>query len=231
MANGSDGQTLLFWSGQMLEASSLLGQALRIAQRLGIHRDGSIFNLPPWQVELRRRLWYHILLLDLWCSENCGVESMISLGYQDDVPPPQNSDDASWDTSEFSMVRPEADTGFTDMSTALVQYEIAATAKAILNHIPMTDATTDINRYLSFHSQLLENARKKINTQYLTHLDLNEPRQRLISDLVTLALDRLRLAQLQSAMSLPNMLPDMNAMTHFESEYVSQPSSQPPVFS
>ncbi|KAJ5605399.1 hypothetical protein N7510_008180 [Penicillium lagena] len=80
--------TLLFWSGEMLEASSMLATAARMAQRIGVHRDGELFGLSPWKIESRRRMWYHILLLDTWVSDNCGLDSLVSPWRVDDIPPP-----------------------------------------------------------------------------------------------------------------------------------------------
>jgi hypothetical protein len=37
---------------------SLTGLALRIAQSLGLHRDGTKFGLSPFDTEMRRRLWW-----------------------------------------------------------------------------------------------------------------------------------------------------------------------------
>lgn len=49
---------------------SLTGLALRIAQSLGLHRDGSKFGLSPFDTEMRRRLWWvsKLNLISLSCS-------------------------------------------------------------------------------------------------------------------------------------------------------------------
>lgn len=36
----------------------------RIGQRIGIHRDGSTLGLPPFEIEMRRRLWWQILMME-----------------------------------------------------------------------------------------------------------------------------------------------------------------------
>jgi Fungal specific transcription factor domain len=66
--------TLLFESGSPLQASALTGLGLRLAMRLGLHRDGSNFNLSPWRIESRRRLWHYLCLLDVRGLENHGAE-------------------------------------------------------------------------------------------------------------------------------------------------------------
>jgi hypothetical protein len=48
---------------------TLTGLAIRLAQSLGLHRDGEVFNLPPFNVEMRRRLWWQVVTLDVRSSE------------------------------------------------------------------------------------------------------------------------------------------------------------------
>jgi hypothetical protein len=56
---------------------TLTGLAVRIAQTLGIHRDGSHFNLKPFEVEMRRRLWWQVCILDARASEDHGCDPTI----------------------------------------------------------------------------------------------------------------------------------------------------------
>jgi hypothetical protein len=56
---------------------TLTGLVVRIAQTLGIHRDGSHFNLPPFEIEMRRRLWWQVCILDQRASEDHGCDPTI----------------------------------------------------------------------------------------------------------------------------------------------------------
>lgn len=56
---------------------TLTGLVVRIAQTLGIHRDGSHFNLPPFEIEMRRRLWWQVCILDARASEDHGCDPTI----------------------------------------------------------------------------------------------------------------------------------------------------------
>lgn len=51
----------------------LTGAAIRIAQQIGLHRDGTHLSLPPFEVQMRRRLWYQILPLDMWAGHMTGT--------------------------------------------------------------------------------------------------------------------------------------------------------------
>ncbi|OTA99208.1 hypothetical protein M426DRAFT_68259 [Hypoxylon sp. CI-4A] len=42
----------------------LNGVTVRIAQKMGLHRDGEFLGLSPFETEMRRRVWWRIVLLD-----------------------------------------------------------------------------------------------------------------------------------------------------------------------
>lgn len=56
---------------------TLTGLVVRIAQTLGIHRDGSHFGLAPFEIEMRRRLWWQVCILDARSSEDHGCDPTI----------------------------------------------------------------------------------------------------------------------------------------------------------
>lgn len=56
---------------------TLTGLVVRIAQTLGIHRDGSHFGLAPFEIEMRRRLWWQVCVLDARSSEDHGCDPTI----------------------------------------------------------------------------------------------------------------------------------------------------------
>lgn len=49
--------------------SSTLGSAIRIAQRMGIHDESANIKFPALEAELRRRLWWSLILFDARISE------------------------------------------------------------------------------------------------------------------------------------------------------------------
>lgn len=56
---------------------TLTGLVVRIAQTLGVHRDGSHFGLKPFDIEMRRRLWWQVCILDARSSEDHGCDPTI----------------------------------------------------------------------------------------------------------------------------------------------------------
>ncbi|KAL2793699.1 hypothetical protein BJX66DRAFT_325870 [Aspergillus keveii] len=74
----------------------LTGIAVRIGQRIGIHRDGEKLNLPPFQVEMRRRLFYHLLPLDSSAAQISGIGISIMPGTWDTKLPLNVNDEEIW---------------------------------------------------------------------------------------------------------------------------------------
>ena len=57
----------------------MTGLLIRMAQSLGLQRDGENFpNLIPYEIEMRRRLWWAVCLLDIRASEDQGTEITIT---------------------------------------------------------------------------------------------------------------------------------------------------------
>ncbi len=52
---------------------SLTGIAVRIAQVMGLPRDGETLGLPPFETEMRRRLWWQLKFHDFRTAELCGL--------------------------------------------------------------------------------------------------------------------------------------------------------------
>lgn len=57
----------------------LVGVAIRIAQRMGLHRDGSITGLDPFDTEINRRLFWQIPPLDGFAGQFAGTGSGIDM--------------------------------------------------------------------------------------------------------------------------------------------------------
>ncbi|OAA55792.1 fungal specific transcription factor domain-containing protein [Niveomyces insectorum RCEF 264] len=47
---------------------TLTAQAVACAQMNGLHRDPSLWNLPPWEKRLRRKLWWATVAADTWSA-------------------------------------------------------------------------------------------------------------------------------------------------------------------
>lgn len=108
---------------------TLTGLAIRMGQSMGLHRDGTSFpGLTPLEIELRRRVFWALCILDLRSAEDQGTDlTIISQTYDTEFP--LNINDA--DISEDSKELPQPRQGATEMTFSLVRYEICSLARRL----------------------------------------------------------------------------------------------------
>lgn len=116
--------TALRYHDDSRAAWSLTALVFHIAQTMGLHRDGSAFNLRPLDIELRRRLWWHIWMLDFRSSDFHGCEPIIRACSFDTKPPLNINDD---DISADMTSPPEEQEGMTDMTVCLIRCDSLVT--------------------------------------------------------------------------------------------------------
>src|ERR1700710_1625601 len=88
------------------------GIAIRLAQSIGLHRDGAVMKLPVLATEIRRRLYWELRMLDLGCAEDCGL--LPTHTYGADTRLPVNCNDE--DLHPGDTTPPPEREGFTDMT-------------------------------------------------------------------------------------------------------------------
>ncbi|KAI0969786.1 fungal-specific transcription factor domain-containing protein [Xylaria arbuscula] len=99
----------------------LNGVTVRIAQKMGLHRDGELLGLPPFETEMRRRVWWQIILIDTVYALMSGLgQSLLPRSW--DTKQPNNIHDADLYPT-MTTLQPR--NGPTDMIYCLVCYEMA----------------------------------------------------------------------------------------------------------
>src|SRR5687767_338497 len=99
----------------------LSGTLLRIAQKMGYHRDGETLNLPPFETEMRRRIWWQVVMQDVKYAMISGLSNSL-LPVNWDTKRPSNVNDADLYPGLTEPVQ-ERD-GPTEMAFVLVMTEI-----------------------------------------------------------------------------------------------------------
>lgn len=101
---------------------SLSGICIRIAQRIGLHRDGSKLGLSVFEAEMRRRIWWNLTVVDATIGHLAGCEShMLPLA---DTRLPSNINDSALDPDMKEI--PDESSGATEMIFCLMSYELGA---------------------------------------------------------------------------------------------------------
>jgi len=153
---------------------TLTGLVVRMAQTLGIHRDGSHFDLTPFDIEMRRRLWWQICILDSRASEDHGCDpTIIDQVFDTQMPLNANDSDLSPDMKTF----PEAKVGCTEMTFGLIRFEITNTLRRI-QYVP--PGPKKCNKYLSeVTAEQKENwireCHQRIEEKYLQDCNMSVP--------------------------------------------------------
>lgn len=100
---------------------TLTGTAVRMAQLMDLSNDSPRLKLSPFEVQMRRRLWWTICRLDLRTAEAYGLQpSLLETRSRDTLPLNVNDLDLYPEAIEAPVPR----TGITDMTLPLVGYEI-----------------------------------------------------------------------------------------------------------
>ncbi|KAJ2901661.1 hypothetical protein MKZ38_001574 [Zalerion maritima] len=101
----------------------LNGVVIRLAQKMGMHRDGETMGLPPFETEIRRRVWWAIIMLDAKAALLSGLgHSFLPTAW--DTKEPSNLSDA--DLFPTATEPPTPKEGPTEMVFCLLTYKIAS---------------------------------------------------------------------------------------------------------
>ncbi|EHK20419.1 uncharacterized protein TRIVIDRAFT_192982 [Trichoderma virens Gv29-8] len=100
----------------------MMGIAIRIAQRMGLHRDPDGYGLSPFEVEQRRRLWWTLVSYDRRVGEMTG-STVTALTSGCDCKKPLNVNDS--DLHADGKEPPKPHTGPTEMLFALTRVELS----------------------------------------------------------------------------------------------------------
>ncbi|KAI0514767.1 fungal-specific transcription factor domain-containing protein [Xylaria bambusicola] len=98
------------------------GMGVRLAQRLGLQRDGAEFGFSPFEVEERRRLWWNLAGFDRRIGEMCG-STITAISTGGNCKLPLNINDA--DLNTHAKDSPPPHTGATEMIFTLTRLEFA----------------------------------------------------------------------------------------------------------
>ncbi|KAH8647070.1 fungal-specific transcription factor domain-containing protein [Tricladium varicosporioides] len=102
----------------------LTGMAIRMAQRIGLNFDGTTYQLKPFEIEMRRRLWWQIIFLDSRVGEMSGNgPSVLQHMWTTRLPLNVNDSDLFPDMKDPPVEHP----GITEMVFVLQRCEIIET--------------------------------------------------------------------------------------------------------
>jgi hypothetical protein len=141
----------------------LVGKALRMAQFLGLHRDGTILQKTPFDTEMRRRLWWNLHRLERRLAENY-LGHPFSSEPQFDTLLPTNLNDADISPIDAEFQKPRV--GLTEMSFCLVDFEISSLTFNLLKQRPSIGAELHERK-----ASMIRESLKKLTKEHLKFCD------------------------------------------------------------
>lgn len=182
----------------------LTGAAVRIAQRIGLHKDAESLGLPPFDVQMRRRLFYQILPLDGYASQISGTGITVDPHSWDSKQPLNLNDDQIWPGMTH---QPEEQKGATEMIFFLARAEMGAWyMKAMNGQLGGQSGQPPLYKSFSWQgcetvkADLVDEMEAVIETKYLRYCDILNPLHTLLLIMARSAANAARLR-----MKLPSL--------------------------
>ena len=169
--------------------SALCGAAIRLAECMGLHRDGTNYGLGPVEIHVRRLIWYQLCFLDIRTCEAQGPRPCIR-AKDFDTKFPLNVDD-----TELELRRPPKKSAerWTDMTCSLIRMECNEMHRQIWVDRPRLE-----KKQMSLTTVLgkIESFRKSFEERYLPLIDTNVPIQQCARLYMIVLLSRMIIAVL-----------------------------------
>ena len=147
---------------------------MRVAHGLGLHRDGDGRAFSAFEAEMRRRVWWQILALDMRACEDRGSESILAENSFNTVMPCNlDDDDFSYDTQHPLYGR----IGPTEMTLCLLSMDALCTSRKIDSRSPTTDPR-DLT--LQGREQLVKEYSQRVESTYLANCEISDRRTGLL---------------------------------------------------
>ncbi|KAH7328412.1 hypothetical protein B0I35DRAFT_17558 [Stachybotrys elegans] len=145
--------------------TELVSAAIRMAECMGLHRDGETLGLKPVDVHVRRLVWHQLCLLDVHTCEAQGLRPIIRPGDYDTKLPANCDEDHA-----FTPVN-----RWTPMTLPLVRFEINEMQRIVWADRRKLEAGA-----MTLTASLVrtENFRRRMLEKYERYLDNSNPIQR-----------------------------------------------------
>ena len=159
---------------------SLTGVAVRIAQSMGLERDGASLGLPPFETEMRRRIWWLLKTHDFRAAELCGLVKLRDLNVGDDSTkyPTNVNDDQLYPGMPSLVVESSAVTDFVFVATRYEFLNFAARRITKFREQGKSASQWDLTASGGDKAEIDNDSREVenvIETKYLRYLDPSQP--------------------------------------------------------
>lgn len=172
--------------------SCLSGISIRLGQQMGLHRDGNDQKLPPFEVEMRRRLWWLIVLFDSRVAEFSGVGTSV-ITHQWTTRLPSNVNDS--DLYPNMKDPPTDHSGATEMMFFLTRCEVADFLRRVRATIAFDGCWHELSSShipLSAKDKAVDELEALLERKYLQYCDASIPLHFISATMARSAICKLR---------------------------------------
>jgi hypothetical protein len=146
----------------------------------GFHRDGWEIGLSPFETEIRRRIWWHICILDMLCSDDQGVDMQIRPGtFDTNFPTNVDGDDLESDIIEL----PPQKKGFTDITLCIISC-------FMINDVHLSTRPLGSVPSMEGRENRIKSVGETIHERFLKHFNLGIPIHWVFATIARLYLSR-----------------------------------------
>lgn len=175
-------------TGETRSAWFLAGVLVRVTVFMKFHRDGSHFtNITPFEIEMRRRLWWQICFIDSRSDDVQVSEYKLSEGMFD-TEIPANMDDANLGPAISRP--PVVAEKWTDMTVFLIRCEVWKLSRRLQS---VTAASYALPPLIDERLELFQQSQARIEDTYLKHLNPNQPLHSFVATIARLFLTKVDL--------------------------------------
>ena len=166
--------------------SALVGTGIRLAECMGLHRDGTEYDLKPVDTHVRRLVWFQLCFLDIRTCEAQGPRPGIRLD-EFETKFPLNIDDLDL---EHDPVPTKSAVHWTDMTFTLMRMECNEMMRTLWFDRPRLE-----KKQISLTAVLgkIETFRRTMEEKYLPIMDENIPIQLCARTIMNILLRRMHI--------------------------------------
>ncbi|RLL96870.1 hypothetical protein CFD26_104957 [Aspergillus turcosus] len=171
----------------------LSGVAIRLTRKMGLHRDGSFLGLSPFDTEMRRRLWWHLVHVDFRIADVLGTRPSMDLACAD-TKTPLNVDDEDLHP-DMTDLPPERN-GITSISLCLIRHEVMVSLRNLSTSTP-ADMRLDVvlgpNITPAKKDNIIRQIEDQLEQKYLRYCDPANPLHTFVSIMIRFSICKMKL--------------------------------------
>jgi hypothetical protein len=171
----------------------LSGVAVRLAHRMRLNRDGSFLGLSPFETEMRRRLWWHVVHTDLRISDLLGAKFSLDL-FTSDVKMPLNVADEDLDPDMVEF--PPESKGLTSVVVCLIRCELGEFLRNFPSLSPQEvgwDNLSNPDITLAKKDSVINQLQDHLESNYIRYCDPSDTLHTFVSISIRCAICKIRL--------------------------------------